>query len=992
MVRSRIELVILALVAFLLRPLIAPAVSINAPDGTPFTVSPKLWPVNGLGNHRIIIKVERDANLVRAHLPWRRRDLDFAKKAVIVTPLTDEAKVMPSDIARSDWESGDVVFEPKAGPGLYACYYLPFKFDTSEGGTQTTYIAPSMRPDLPQGTVDSTHWDRLPTATTLRVEARSEFDSFAPMELPANEGEIAKLEFKGLSYWVFPEDRTRPIKMFDRIPALWANRGFSATFTGNARPNEYYVFQLGVCTRDQPLKNVKLIFSDLVSSEGQKISASNLTCFNSGGTNWDGSPLIKRVSIEPGRVLPLWVGVDIAPRLYKGTYRGTVQIKPENAPGTTVSIRLEVAGPSLIDRGDSELWRYSRLRWLNSKLGTTNTPISPFGPLNLKGNRIQATGKSIEINKDGFPKSIVVNGTNVLLRPISLLTGLVAPSKDPIHFERVGTGQITWSGQAENSLFKQVVKGGFEFDGHGTYSIDLIAKQNIDLPDLSLSVPYSQSSSTYFMGAGHRGGFTPGHFIWDWTGPYDSWWVGDVHSGMQVELRGGAYNGPLLNLYHPAPPASWFNAGKGHVAVDQVSGQTTVQASLGARHFKAGEKLHLEFAFLLTPVKKIDTSWQFKTRFYHNGVDYAPVKAAIDAGANVVNVHHANDINPYINYPFRAVDGMRRFVQQQHAQGRKVKIYDTIRELSNYTAELWPLLALDGEIFEPGGGGGFAWLQEHVQTGYIPSWYHPYPKTGTADASLVTTGFSRWINYYVEGLNWLAKNVQIDGLYLDDVSFDRRVLKRMRRVLAAGGREPMIDLHSNTGFSIGPANQYAEFFPYVDRLWFGESFDYNHMSPDRWIVETSGIPFGLMGEMLQGGGNRWLGMVYGMTTRYGWTNYETANNPDPIWHFWDEFGIVDSQMVGYWEKNCPVRVDDASCKATAYIRKDRVLISVANFSDKPTTVHLEIDWKQLGMIPTKATLIAPTVRNFQTRTQFKVGDPISMEAKKGWMIVVAPQK
>ena len=202
----------------------------------------------------------------------------------------------------------------------------------------------------------------------------------------------------------------------------------------------------------------------------------------------------------------------------------------------------------------------------------------------------------------------------------------------------------------------------------------------------------------------------------------------------------------------------------------------------------------------------------------------------------------------------------------------------------------------------------------------------------------------------------------------------------------------MIDLHSNTGFSIGPANQYAEFFPYVDRLWFGESFDYNHMSPDRWIVETSGIPFGLMGEMLQGGGNRWLGMVYGMTTRYGWTNYETANNPDPIWHFWDEFGIVDSQMVGYWEKNCPVRVDDASCKATAYIRKDRVLISVANFSDKPTTVHLEIDWKQLGMIPTKATLIAPTVRNFQTRTQFKVGDPISMEAKKGWMIVVAPQK
>jgi len=41
----------------------------------------------------------------------------------------------------------------------------------------------------------------------------------------------------------------------------------------------------------------------------------------------------------------------------------------------------------------------------------------------------------------------------------------------------------------------------------------------------------------------------------------------------------------------------------------------------------------------------------------------------------------------------------------------------------------------------------------------------------------------------------------------------------------------------------------------VNRLWFGEGFKYDAMSPEQWLVECSGIPFGLMGDMLEGGGN-----------------------------------------------------------------------------------------------------------------------------------------
>ena len=96
----------------------------------------------------------------------------------------------------------------------------------------------------------------------------------------------------------------------------------------------------------------------------------------------------------------------------------------------------------------------------------------------------------------------------------------------------------------------------------------------------------------------------------------------------------------------------------------------------------------------------------------------------------------------------------------------------------------------------------------------------------------------------------MVENMDIDGIYLDDVSYDRRILKRMHRAMESVKPGCIIDLHSNTGFSKGPANQYADFFPYINKVWFGESFLYDKMTPANWLVESSGIPFGLTGDML----------------------------------------------------------------------------------------------------------------------------------------------
>jgi hypothetical protein len=254
------------------------------------------------------------------------------------------------------------------------------------------------------------------------------------------------------------------------------------------------------------------------------------------------------------------------------------------------------------------------------------------------------------------------------------------------------------------------------------------------------------------------------------------------------------------------------------------------------------------------------------------------------------------------------------------------------------------------------------------------------------DAAFVTSPRSRWINYYLEGLRWMFENYEIDGIYMDDVCFDRTVMKRMRRIIEKYRPGAVVDLHSNTGYSKGPMNQYTEFFPYVDRLWFGESFRYDEMSPDTWFVTFSGIPFGQMSEMLQGGGNRWLGTVYG-TTRRCYMDF-SAGNPSAIWKEWADFGIEDARMIGYWDEHPAVTTDSPDVKATAFVRDGRTLVALGNFAKEPRSVRLSIDWKRLGLDPSKVKIEARPIQGFQEGHTFAAGEAISMSAKSGWMLWV----
>jgi hypothetical protein len=236
-------------------------------------------------------------------------------------------------------------------------------------------------------------------------------------------------------------------------------------------------------------------------------------------------------------------------------------------------------------------------------------------------------------------------------------------------------------------------------------------------------------------------------------------------------------------------------------------------------------------------------------------------------------------------------------------------------------------------------------------------------------------------------MNWLVQNLGMDGIYIDGLGYDREIMKRVRKVMDRARPGCLMDFHTGNHFHKqygmnNISNFFMEHFPYMSSLWLGEGFNYNE-PPDYWLVEISGIPFGMFGEML-GVGNPWRGMLYGMTNRL----FYSGGDPREIWRLWDEFGIEQSEMIGYWSRRCPVRTDDERVPATVYLREGEALISLASWKPSTHDCHLTFDWETLGMDPAKATLYAPALEKFQSQATFRPDQAIAVPPGRGGLLLL----
>lgn len=973
-----------------------------------YTNGDNSWNPDSLGNHRAIVSFNGQGKTVMAHIEWRRRDEHPELKRIIVQDAKTGVRIQNVRLVTINREYGDIYFETTSGAGKYYVYYLPYRNEGRSNYPKGIYL----RPDT---TADQGWAERLPVfkpnAVCSEIQSIDAFNSFYPMEVIATAKETATLkkQYATQPFIVFPEDRMNPVKMKNDLPQRWITAKPTSGFASIADKDENYSFQLGLFALKN-LENIQVRFSDLTTANGNIIPASLISCLNTNGRSYNDTTLAIRVNVEANTIQPLWCLVHIPSGAKPGKYNAEAIISADGITPKKIKLSITVSNKMAVEHGINDPQKMTRLAWLNSDLAQKNDVIAPYNALQLNGNSISLLGRKIELNNDGFPKtvqtffteemtSVTDQPNNIFTEPIHFHFTRAKDGKD-MKFKNSGLtytmqapGIIQWNATNSNDTLDVAVTGSLEFDGFMSYTVKVTALEDVDMKEITLHLPFKKEAATYLMGLGQKGNVRPDSVGWKWdvaNKNQDGAWVGAVNAGVQYSLRDEKYARPLnTNFYLQKPlllPSSWANGGKGGISIAQKGSSILANNYSGPRSIKKGEVLYYNFTMLVTPFHTLNTDFQWSNRFYHRYNNLDTIKSK---GATVVNIHHATPINPWINYPFIEWRKMKRYIDSAHALGLKVKIYNTVRELSNHAYETPALRSLGHEVYSPGKGGGFSWLQEHIGDDYIAAWFVPEIK----DAAIINSGMNRWHNYYVEGMNWLTQHVGIDGIYLDDVPFDRITMKRIKRVLTQDNHPGIIDLHSanqynkSDGFN-NSAILYMEHFPYLNRLWFGEYFDYEKNDPGFFLTEVSGIPFGLMGEMLQNDGNPWRGMVYGMTSRLGWSD---QSDPRPLWKLWNDFGMQGTAMIGYWSSHCPVKTDNNKILATVYKKNGTALVSIASWADTTTTIKLQVDWKGLGIDQNKAIITAPAINDFQPAGNYRVNDGIRIEKNKGLLLIIKEQ-
>jgi hypothetical protein len=804
-------------------------------------------------------------------------------------------------------------------------------------------------------------------------------------------------------FHLFGEDRRYAVRNNIR-PAHWFAKSSQAgtRYTATAQPGEFFPFQ--VC-----------VVSDTARTLVWRAETSlPVTCVTP-----------SRCAVAARGVKPIWVLVEIPSDAAGKTVTGSVRVEDEQTrESRTLPFEIAVKGEVLADGGVSDAWRLSRLKWLESDVGREPTVTKPYEPVRVDAaaRTVTILGRDLILGEDGLPQQIIsrFNGSNtrlvekgfpLLASPFTLTaSGLGAPSAHRFAFTRETPAEASWRAETVFGRVTRIVEGRLDFTGSGFFRVRYTGGA---LPRVAFEARLPAETARYFEGFGRNGGaFTEGRWTSDWNPKFnrDAVWMGRVNGGLAIRFRGANYRRPLINAYYAwqplLKPESWASGG-GSLTVEKTSAGAVLRAE--ASNAPAGAEWNFEL--FLTPFRCLDLNAHLAERYHHFGQRQRAFNAAAvrASGATVVNLHHNTVWNPYINYPYNDDGGplLKKAITDAHAAGLLLKIYYTTRELTQNLPEFFALKSLDGEALltrdpsVPGWPctnprGPHPWLRLHVGTDILPAWrenvrFGAYPNR--LDLAVITTPDTRWDNFYLAGLDYLVRTYGIDGIYIDDTALTGASMQRARRILDRDGKRRLVDNHSwnhhDARAGAGSTNlAFIDLYPYFDLLWRGEGF-YNNTPPDFWLIERSGIAFGLPGEML-GRGHAFRGLLFGMTDRLGW-----GGDPRGLWKFFDETGLGSMELVGWWDEACPVTVSGApDVKASVWKGTDgRAVLVLANFADKDQTATLSFDAARLGFDAKTAAWSRPAIARVQTAAPAPaLGAPVAVPGGGGFILVASPSK
>ena len=312
----------------------------------------------------------------------------------------------------------------------------------------------------------------------------------------------------------------------------------------------------------------------------------------------------------------------IPPRANPGEYTGQLRFEADGLPATTLDIVLTVGGQPLADGGDGELWRYSRLRWLDSTAGIDDEVAAPYKPVAVKGQTVTVLGRELRLADTGLPAGIASTFSEavdkadgppreILARPMQLAVetaeGVVAWQGGEPRMIEQQSGSVTWESLSSGGPFRWY-RAKMDCDGYINYEIGIKALREAGVRDVRLEIPLRREMAKYMMGLGFKGGFRPAEWHWKWNIALANHrvWIGDVNAGLNCKLKGDQDTWELYNLKATGLPESWSNGGQGGGEVREESADVVlIRFFTGPRQIRPAQELRFRFGLMATPVKTL---------------------------------------------------------------------------------------------------------------------------------------------------------------------------------------------------------------------------------------------------------------------------------------------------------------------------------------------------------------------------------------------------
>ncbi|MGI8964577.1 MAG: glycoside hydrolase domain-containing protein, partial [Limisphaerales bacterium] len=593
-----------------------------------------------------------------------------------------------------------------------------------------------------------------------------------------------------------------------------------------------------------------------------------------------------------------------------------------------------------------------------------SAPPNPFTPVKATTKEFRCLGRTTTLGDFLLPTQITAAEKTLLAAPVRIFSepDIFSAMKGEAKVVSRSDDSAIWKWDGESTDFSASSKMTADCDGFCWYEIQFTPKHPVKLRSLGLEIPRIAKTARYFHSA---------DFSWSnisqglpelggkWSGTLKPYvWMGDEERG----LGWCAESDAGWQLSEPAKALSVETHG------EIVSFKTT-----WLDHEEViSAPIIFRFGLQSSPVKPVSFAWRANARILHN-IDYSSAQPGPDGrceldtlrdgGVKTVVIH--DDWTKYFGQMIPADAGqLRQLIAACHQRKMRLLVYvgygvaRTAPELQGKHDE-WSVLPL------------------------IP-WDPGYkPEVRGFDATCPKSGWTDWL---VAGTEKLFSDFDVDGLYFDGTSYAwtcqnqkhgcgwkdgqgnlhgvypmlaaRNLMRRIADTVHRHKPDGILDAHMSSNFTLPT-------LAFCDSVWNGEQFE-THTAAEKFEVplhafrtEFMGYAQGLDAEFLCYENRPFtfdeaiaLAWVHGVEVR---PYPQSLVKVTPIWRAMDRFGITKANWRPYWSGEAVAHADSEAVKISAWSRNGKALLFVSHLERKPSTVHVRVESRKLGLKKFKVT-------------------------------------